>query len=202
MRRLMPVLLLAQAILAIRVFARFLNTRQGDRIVRSETACPGCGQVTVLVPVLNEVPRLGLCLEGLIAQGHEVAEILVIDGGSSDGTQALVARYTDRDRRVRLIDASPVPDGVNGKAHGLQVGLEHRADTTRWVLTIDADVRPEPLLVRSLLKYATEEGLLALSAATLQRVSGPAEAMLHASMLTTLVSVSYTHLTLPTKRIV
>ena len=58
---------------------------------------------------------------------------------------------------------------------------------SQWVLTIDADVRPDPHLVRSLLAHAAAEGVPALSAATLQMLSGPAEAVVHPAMLATLV---------------
>jgi dolichol-phosphate mannosyltransferase len=143
--------------------------------------------VTVIVPVLDEVDRLAPCLEGLIGQGPEVAEILVVDGGSSDGTQAVVGCYAARDGRVRLLDATPVPSGENGKAHGLETGLARCSPETSWILTIDADVRADPRLVRSLLAHAIEEGVPALSAATLQRLSGPAEGLVHPAMLATLV---------------
>ena len=77
----------------------------------------------MVVPVLNERNRLSSCLDGLIAQGEEVAEIVVVDGGSNDGTQQLVCTYAQSDPRVRLVDASPIPSTWNGKAWGLQVGL-------------------------------------------------------------------------------
>ncbi|HXX79758.1 MAG TPA: glycosyltransferase, partial [Ktedonobacteraceae bacterium] len=66
-------------------------------------------QVSILVPVLNERTRLKQCLDGLIEQGKEVAEIIVVDGGSVDGTQAFVSSYAQRDPRICLIDASPIP---------------------------------------------------------------------------------------------
>ena len=59
-------------------------------------------RISVLVPVLNEYQRLGPCLEGLLSQGEAVAEILVIDGGSSDGTQQLISVYSQRDPRIQL----------------------------------------------------------------------------------------------------
>jgi glycosyltransferase involved in cell wall biosynthesis len=58
-----------------------------------------------------------------VAQPETVAEILVVDGGSTDGTQSLVERYQSRDRRVRLVDAGPVPGGWTGKAWGLYLGF-------------------------------------------------------------------------------
>jgi dolichol-phosphate mannosyltransferase len=141
--------------------------------------------VTVLVPVLNEHERLALCLEGLLAQDAD--EILVIDGGSHDGTQALVEEYARHDTRLRLLDASPIPANWNGKAWGLQVGLQHLAPTTRWLLTLDADVRPAPRLVGSLLAHARKRGLDALSVATGQEIADVGQGLLHPSLLTTLV---------------
>ena len=185
MKRFLALLAVIQVLLAVPVFARLIATANGRRIRRQSD--PVAGRVSVLVPVLNEEARLEPCLARLAAQGDDVAEILVIDGGSTDGTRALVCRWMERDVRFRLIDAAPVPEGVNGKAHGLRVGLEHASAATDWVLTIDADVRPQPMLARSLLAHAAAEGVQALSAATLQRVSGSSEALLHPSMLTTLV---------------
>ena len=50
-------------------------------------------RVSVILPVLNETARIQACLECLMAQPEAVAEILVVDGGSSDGTQSMVERY-------------------------------------------------------------------------------------------------------------
>jgi dolichol-phosphate mannosyltransferase len=55
------------------------------------------------------------------------------------------------------------------------------------LLTIDADVRPAPLLVRSLLRHAERTGVRALSVATRQRINGVGLGVLHPAMLTTLV---------------
>ncbi len=180
------VLAAIQLMLAARVFARMLRTANGSRIERVSCDDLKAGQVTVLVPVLNEAERLSPGLAGLAAQGSEVSEILVVDGGSTDGTREIIGRWSERDPRIRLIDATPVPDGVNGKAHNLHVGLQ-QADPTSWVLTIDADVRPAPELVPALLAQANRERVSALSAATRQRLSGAAEALVHPAMLTTLV---------------
>lgn len=170
--------------LGARVLWRLVRTG-GARIQRSET--PGVdASVTVLLPVLNEADRVGPCLDGLLAQPAEVGAIVVIDGGSTDTTRELVASYARRDRRVRLVDAAPIPAGVNGKVYGLQTGLDQASDA-EWVLTIDADVRPAPALTRSLLAMASRTGDVVLSVATGQRLSGPGEGILHPALLTTLV---------------
>ena len=110
----MPIAIV-QALLGIRVIWRMMRTSGGERITPVErnvgatlavarssshltsdqTSCHLASdqtsseheQVSVIVPVLNERTRLEPCLDGLIAQGREVAEIIVVDGGSDDGTQ-------------------------------------------------------------------------------------------------------------------
>jgi dolichol-phosphate mannosyltransferase len=144
--------------------------------------------VAVLVPVLNERERLVPCLEGLLAQGPEVGLILVIDGGSEDGTDGLVSTYARRDSRLRLLSAAPIPDGWNGKVWGLEAGWRALPPTFPWVLTIDADVRPRPGLVSALLACTQRARLTAISLATLQELPPtPLLGLLHPSLLATLV---------------
>ncbi len=178
-------LTIVQAVLAVRVCLRLARTASGTGIRRSDAADPD--RVTVIVPVLNERKRLAPCLDGLLAQPEIVADILVVDGGSDDGTQELVRLFASRDPRLNRIDASPVPSGINGKAYGLQVGLEHALLESQWILMLDADVRPAPDLATSLLAHARKNGVLALSVAAQQRLSGMAEGMVHPSLLATLV---------------
>lgn len=180
-------LLAMQVIAGIRVVVRLLTTSRGVRIQTVRQVSAAAGPVTVIVPVLNEASRLVPCLEGLMLQGPDVVEIIVVDGGSADGTRDIVRRFAERDLRIRLVDASPIPDDWNGKPWGLHVGLRRASDETRWVLTIDADVRPKPALVPSLLTHAERHSLRAMSVATPQEVGGVAEAVVHTSLLTTLV---------------
>lgn len=189
-------LVAAQALLGARVIGRFLRSAHGEYIGAPDPAAPlPAERIVVLVPVLNERLRLAACLDGLIAQGPEVASLLIIDGGSTDGTQALVATYAARDARICLLDASPVPADWNGKAWGLEVGMRHlrlddpSAGTPRiaWVLTVDADVRPAAALAGALLAHAQRVGVAALSVATLQELSGAGEALVHPALLTSMV---------------
>lgn len=177
---------LLQAAAAARVFLRMARTSGGQPIAPVHSPLPG-EQVTVIVPVLNEQDRLAPCLAGLIRQPREVAEILVSDGGSTDGTREIVIAFAARDPRVRLVDAAPIPPEWNGKAHGLQVALRAADPASQWILTIDADVRVQPDLTRSLLAEITRSGAATTSIATNQRLSGPAEGIVHPALLTTLV---------------
>lgn len=176
----------AQTLVGARVLVRLgRSLRAAVTISEAPTGEPG-ERVSVVLPVLDEEARLPACLDRLIEAGHEVAEILVADGGSTDGTRDLIARYAARDPRVRLVDAAPVPVGWNGKAWGLQVGWEHADPGVPWLLTIDADVRPAPVLARALVAHARRCGIRALSVATRQQVDAGG-ALLHPALLATLV---------------
>ncbi len=181
-------LLSLQALLATRVLLRLLRTAGGEPLAPVADELPEGERLAVIVPVLNERERLGPCLQGLMAQGPEVAEIIVVDGGSCDGTPSLVCAAARRDARIRLLDAAPVPADWNGKAWGLEAGLRAISSPVRWILTIDADVRPAAALVRALLARALRDRLEALSVATLQELSAaPLLALLHPSLLATLI---------------
>jgi dolichol-phosphate mannosyltransferase len=148
---------------------------------------PAAGAISVIVPVLDEAGRIGTCMHGLLASGAEVGEILVVDGGSRDDTIAYVRRLAAGDARVRVIDAAPVPDGWNGKAWGLDVGLHAARGNASWIATIDADVRPTGGLFAAMVAHAEVRNVAALSVATRQLVAGPLTAIVHPAMLTTLI---------------
>lgn len=187
-RLLLALLAVLQAALGLRVVLRLLRTGLAARPVEpTGPVAEAVGSVAILVPTLNEERRLGACLDGLIGQGPEVTGVVVIDGGSTDETVGLARRYAALDRRVRVIDASPVPADWNGKAWNLQRGLDTLDPGIRWVLTIDADVRPRPGLAAALLAHATATDVAALSGATRQRLSRAAEGLLHPALLTSLV---------------
>ena len=62
------------------------------------------GPACVVIPTLNEIAHIGGLLAHLLAEPPEVVgAILVADGGSEDGTRAVVRRVAAKDRRVRLI---------------------------------------------------------------------------------------------------
>ena len=174
-----------QIILGVRVVLRLIRSAGGARI-KAATA-PRSERVSVILPVLNETRESKIVLNSLMAQPEAVAEILVVDGGSTDGTQSIVERFQLRDRRVRLIDASPVPGDWTGKTWGLYVGLKDTDARSQWVLCIDADVRCSPHLMLSLLAHGERTGVSTFSVATRQHLSGLGDALLHPSLLTTLV---------------
>jgi dolichol-phosphate mannosyltransferase len=180
-------LLVLQGVLGLRVATRLLRTA-GSASIRPvpEGASPDA-HISVIVPVLNERARLQPCLDGLREQGDEVLEILVVDGGSVDGTMSLARQAAALDPRIKILETRPIPDGWNGKVWGLEHGLRAADRRSAWLLTIDADVRPRRGLACALLSHARCIGAAALSVATVQEVAGPGVAWVHPAMLATLV---------------
>jgi dolichol-phosphate mannosyltransferase len=186
----MPILwliVLIQIVLAVRVVVRILATTGGTTITVDRRAWIPDGSLSVVVPVFNEFDRLGSCLEKLIACGREVREILVVDGGSTDGTQRIVESFAATDPRVRAIDATPTPAGWNGKPWNLECGLLASSPDAKWIATIDADVRVRSALLGAMIDHAQNRKVKALSAATKQELGDLGSGVVHPSMLTTLV---------------
>jgi dolichol-phosphate mannosyltransferase len=189
-------LLLAAVVLAglagIRAALRMLATAGGSPLAPAagggpltDAALSPSSGIAAVVPVLDEERRVGPALDALAACGPEVAEIVVVDGGSADRTRDVVAGATACDPRVRLVDAPPAPSGWNGKAWNLDVGL--RATQAPWIATVDADVRVGPTLLADAVARAQRDELAALSVATRQELPDAGSALLHPAFLATLV---------------
>ena len=53
-------------------------------------------KVSIVVPAFNEEERIAETLQGLIAQSYPNKEIIVVDNNSSDNTNSIAKKYTDR----------------------------------------------------------------------------------------------------------
>lgn len=99
-------------------------------------------QVSVLLPVRDEQSDVGDCVRSLLVQ--PVAEILVLDDGSTDATAARAVQAAEGDRRVRVLSGREVPAGWLGKPHAC-AQLAAVADPASEVFVfVDADVRLAP----------------------------------------------------------
>ena len=148
-------------------------------------APPYAGDVSIVVATLEEARRIGPCLDGLVAQGRVVREILVVDSGSTDGTVEMVRAAMRRDPRIQLLRDEPLPDGWVGKVWALEHGLR-RARAT-WVLGIDADTAPHPGLAAGAVCAAVAGGYDAVSFSPRFAIASAAERWLQPALLVTLV---------------
>jgi glycosyltransferase involved in cell wall biosynthesis len=62
--------------------------------------------LSVVIPCRNEARFLGRCLDSILAAEYPRGrmEVLVVDGGSTDGTRELIRARAAADARVRLVD--------------------------------------------------------------------------------------------------
>ena len=81
--------------------------------------------ISVIVPAYNIAPWISRSLDSLLAQTHKDLEIIVVDDGSSDGTEALFAKWMEEGndfpiRYVRQENGGKCrrEDVGNGKIHG------------------------------------------------------------------------------------
>jgi len=96
--------------------------------------------VSVILPVLNREASIGKCLRSLQEVDYDSFEILVIDGGSTDGTREIASRYN-----VRLISqrrAGPyaaMNEGIE-QAHGEILAFTHSDCTVQkdWLTKLVA----------------------------------------------------------------
>ncbi len=145
------------------------------------------GQVSIVVPTLNEAERISPCLQGLTRQSYEVREILVVDSCSTDGTQQIVKAAAQRDPRFRLMTDDPLPKGWVGRPWALQTGFKQSSPKSEWILGIDADTQPHPGLTASLLQTATTEGYDLISLSSQFILKSPGELWLQPALLMTLI---------------
>ncbi len=109
-----------------------------------------------------------------------VAEVIVVDDESSDGTAALAQRHG-----AVVVAGEPLPDGWVGKAWALQQGLA--AAGGDWVVFLDADTRPSPDLPGSLVARMVADGLDLLTVGGRFECPTAPLRWLHPALLTTLV---------------
>jgi dolichol-phosphate mannosyltransferase len=145
------------------------------------------GQVSIVVPTLNEAHRISPCLEGLSRQSYEVREMIVVDSRSQDGTIDRVKAAQAHDPRLRLITDDPLPTGWVGRPWALHTGFLHSSKESEWILGIDADTYPQPGLVASLLQVAERQGYDLVSLAPQFILKGLGEFWLQPALLITLI---------------
>ena len=88
----------------------------------------------IVVPTLNEARHIGALLENLLIEAEAMdARIVVADGGSTDGTQAIVTAAADTHDRVMLMHN---PKRIQSAAMNLAVA-QHGAGLD-YVIRIDA----------------------------------------------------------------
>ena len=59
--------------------------------------------ISIIVPVYNVKPYLNRCVDSLLGQSYQNMELLLVDDGSTDGSETLCDEYAAQDARVRVL---------------------------------------------------------------------------------------------------
>lgn len=59
--------------------------------------------ISVIVPVYNVKDYLAECLDSILNQSYRELEIILVDDGSTDGSEAMCDAYADKDKRITVI---------------------------------------------------------------------------------------------------
>jgi dolichol-phosphate mannosyltransferase len=153
-----------------------IRTSGAAATVRSAGRSPSIG---VVVPARDEAGRIGPLLDRVV-RAPGVDEVIVVDDESSDDTAGIA-----RDHGATVLPGAPLPAGWAGKAWALHQGIA--AATSEWVVTLDADTRPDPGLPTAVVARAVADGRDLVTVGG--RFSCPTRGTrwLHAAMLTSLV---------------
>ena len=111
----------------------------------------GAPRVSVVVPVHDVLRYLDDCLESIVSQSERDLEIVLVNDGSSDGSEGLCDRWAARDPRVRVIHQTK-----QGSSVARNVGID--AARGQYLTFVDSDDILSPDLVRGLLVAARQTG--------------------------------------------
>ena len=105
-------------------------------------------EVSVVIPCYNEVQYIRDCIDSLLSNGTDPSrmELLVIDGGSNDGTVALLNELSQRYPQVKVLNN---PDRITPRA--LNIGV-HAAQGT-YILISSAHASCDYGYIGTLISY-------------------------------------------------
>jgi GT2 family glycosyltransferase len=127
-----------------------------DITVADETEAHDRALISVVIPVRDGMPWIEEQLHALSAQnGIGNWEAVVADNGSADGTRDCVQRWSARDPRVRLVDASARPGAGPARNAGV------RAARCSLVAFCDADDVVQPGWLEALREGLADSDLVA-----------------------------------------
>jgi len=112
--------------------------------------------VSILIPARDEEANISNVVESALASRNVDLEVVVMDDHSTDRTLEIVQRIADRDPRVRVETAPPLPEGWAGKQHACHA----LAKTSHGaiLLFVDADVVLDPDGVARAVGFLADSG--------------------------------------------
>jgi glycosyltransferase involved in cell wall biosynthesis len=114
---------------------------------------PASPPIAAIVPARNEEASIAACVEALARQ-QEIAEIIVVNDQSADGTAEIVRGLIGKIPQLRLCETREVPAGWVGKNNAVALGA--RESRSAWLLFTDADAELQEGAAARALQIARE----------------------------------------------
>ena len=107
-------------------------------------------KVSIVVPVYNAKNYIKRCIESLVCQTYHNLEIILVDDGSSDGSEKICDEYAKEDDRIKVIHKKN-----SGVSDSRNAGIE--AADGDYILFVDSDDYINENTVEDNLKTAIEK---------------------------------------------
>ena len=88
--------------------------------------------ISIIVPIYNAEAYLARCIESLIHQTYRALQIILVNDGSTDQSQAIAEQYAAEDSRILVLSQAN-----KGQSAARNCGLKHA--TGEWISFVDAD---------------------------------------------------------------
>lgn len=110
------------------------------------------GKISVIVPIYNSIDCLEKCVKSICTQTYSNLEILLIDDGSTDGTDKLCERLATQDARIRTYHKEN-----GGASSARNVGI--RLASGEYLGFVDSDDYIEPDMYELMMESASDYGI-------------------------------------------
>jgi glycosyltransferase involved in cell wall biosynthesis len=118
--------------------AEVMRSPANDEVMELTTEGNSIFLVSVVIPTFNSAGSLADTLKSVFAQQHVAKEVVIIDGGSSDGTLAIVQQYGEK-----IAHCISEPD--NGPYDAMNQGVQRTRGGIIAILNSDDRWKPQTL---------------------------------------------------------
>src|SRR5689334_20070103 len=114
---------------------------------RQGECCRKLARVSLVVPVRDEAETISVLLSSIERQTRRPDEVIIVDGGSKDGTPDLVRGLVGDDRGIQIVEAGAATPG-----RGRNVGWSVARNP--WIAFTDAGIELDPAWLERLIAAA------------------------------------------------
>ena len=112
--------------------------------------------VSIIIPVYQAKEYLNKCIESVISQTYSEWEMILVDDGSTDGSDIICDEYANKYNKIKVIHKSN-----GGASSARNAGID--ASIGNYIMFVDSDDYIDPLLCEDLVNYIEDETDIVIS---------------------------------------